>query len=161
MNQVTFSLRGDEVAIAFRYDPVLVDVARGLPSRRFDPDTKEWLVPQYHCHDAVKAFEAAPCIVHVEPEVESLLTEPPGGPSRAPRARVYKEGEEYVIDFPYDARVVRAVKSIPGRRFDSDRKLWLVGITDPAGTLKEILRQLRFAECEVELDDALGRFLAP
>ncbi len=161
MNRVTFHRVGDEVAVSFRYDAALVEVARALPRRRFDPDTKAWLVPLHACRDAVRAFEATPCIVHVEPEVEALLLAPAIPEPPAPRVWIARDGEDYALRFAFDPRVVRAVKSIPGRRFDPDRKLWLVPIEDPADTLRAVLRQLRFAECEVDLEDALRRYLAP
>ena len=43
--QVDVSEDGAELIISFPYDPRLVDVARGLPGRRFDGLTKRWRCP--------------------------------------------------------------------------------------------------------------------
>jgi SWI/SNF-related matrix-associated actin-dependent regulator of chromatin subfamily A-like protein 1 len=37
--------RGQIVVLAFPYDPVLVNVVRGIPGRRFDWDRREWWAP--------------------------------------------------------------------------------------------------------------------
>ena len=36
---------GQWVVLAFPYDAQLVDLARSIPHRRFDWDTREWLAP--------------------------------------------------------------------------------------------------------------------
>ena len=43
--QIDLSEAGDELRIAFPYEPRLVDVVRGLPRRRFDGLTKQWVSP--------------------------------------------------------------------------------------------------------------------
>ena len=45
---------------------------------------------------------------------------------------VYIEDDKYVLDFPYDAEVVTAVKRLTGRRFDPERKVWTAPLSSSA-----------------------------
>lgn len=57
------------LALSFAYDPALVQIARGLPQRRFDPVTKAWLVPL----SALDAVRAAFPSVRLDPEFAGAL----------------------------------------------------------------------------------------
>lgn len=48
-----------------------------------------------------------------------------GVPLKSARS-ITVEGDSFVIDFAYDPALVAAVKALPGRRFDGDRKCWTV-----------------------------------
>ena len=63
----------------------------------------------------------------------------PDDPNIALRPGAY--GQEVVLSFPYDAHLVAAVRTLPGRRFDWDRREWSAPADGwVAAKLAEILR---------------------
>ena len=157
--RVHIKRRGDEVAVQFEYDKKLVEIARGLEQRRYDPETKEWLAPISYYQYVVKQFEAVDCIVSVDEEIERLLLEGKKFVRDRPQVRVRRFGNDYVLDFEFNDRVVKAVKSLPERSFDPITKAWYVPIREPKETLEEILYHLEFAECEISLPQDLRTLL--
>lgn len=49
---------------------------------------------------------------------------------------MYLEGNQIALKFRYDPKIVSAVKALPGRQFDSLKKLWLVPIEHAEETIK-------------------------
>lgn len=56
---VTVTRHNSLVSIAFPYDPALVEIARGLPGRKFDGATKCWTVPATALDAVIVAFPQA------------------------------------------------------------------------------------------------------
>ncbi len=88
----------------------------------------------------------------VEPSDNVVLREGPGGDPIV------------VLAFPYDQRIVDAVRAIPGRRFDWDTREWWAPVDDWTGTyVAEVVR--RFPELTVAaparawLDGLDGRWI--
>ena len=44
--------------------------------------------------------------------------------------RIYKEGKNFIIHLPYSPDRVRKIRTIPNRKWDSRRKVWIVADTD-------------------------------
>jgi len=65
----------------------------------------------------------------------------PDEPNVALRATSDGDGQEVVLAFPYDGHLVAAVRTLPGRRFDWDRREWSAPADGwVAAKLAEILR---------------------
>ncbi len=65
----------------------------------------------------------------------------PDEPNVALRPTANGEGQEVVLAFPYDGHLVAAVRTLPGRRFDWDRREWSAPADGwVAAKLTEILR---------------------
>src|SRR5262249_52141923 len=52
--QIDLNEAGDELRIAFPYEPRLVEVVRGLPRRRFDNLSKQWISPAEDVKEVVE-----------------------------------------------------------------------------------------------------------
>lgn len=53
------NLEGEySVYISFDYDKAILDKVKELPTRRYDPDTKKWEVPEWDIQKVLKAFES-------------------------------------------------------------------------------------------------------
>ncbi|MFQ6128054.1 MAG: hypothetical protein ACE5QW_04045 [Thermoplasmata archaeon] len=156
MKQVFITRKGDEVAIRFDYDRDLVKVAKDLEKRRFDPVTKEWLAPLHHYKYVVKEFEAADCLLRIDPSIEELLINRVDVEEKLPVVHIRRNGMEYQISFEYDGQLVRAMKALPDKRFDPVLKIWTVPLRDGEKTLEEILYRLKFVECEVSIEGNLA-----
>lgn len=57
-----------------------------------------------------------------------------------------REGDRIALRFPYDAGLVAAVKGVPGRRWDPDRKVWTV----PADAAEPLARVLTGQEVDAD-----------
>lgn len=156
MKQVLITRKGDEVSIKFDYERNLVNIAKGLEKRRFDSETKEWLAPLHHYKYVVKEFEAANCLLRVDPSIEELLINKVDIEKKLPVVHIRSSSAEYLISFEYDEQIVRTMKALPEKRFDSVLKMWMVPIRDQKRTLEQILYRLEFVDCEVSLEGDLA-----
>lgn len=159
LKQVFVRRRGDQVVIKFNYDKELVEVARSLREREFDPATKEWASPLYLYKDVVKSFEMANCVLRIDEEIERMLLNDVRVERKLPEVRLSKMGNELFIDFDYDESLVRTIKSLPEKSFDPERKIWTVPIRDPKRTLEEVIYRFQFAECNLILEEDLKQLL--
>jgi len=155
VKQVLITRRGDEVAIRFDYDRGLVRVAKDLERRRFDPATREWLAPLHHYRYVVKEFEAANCLLRIDPSIEELLINRIKIEKKLPTVHIQSNAREYQISFEYDEHIVRTMKALPEKRFDPVLKIWVVPLGDREKTLHEILYRLKFVDCKVSIDGEL------
>jgi len=81
----------------------------------------------------------------------------PDEPNVALRPTGDGEGQEIVMAFPYDAHLVAAVRTLPGRRFDWDRKEWSAPADGwVAAKLAEILKHRPELSRTEEFDDWLA-----
>lgn len=156
MKQVVITRKGDEVAIRFDYDKELVQVAKSLEKRRFDPDTREWLAPLHHYAYVVKEFEAVDCLLRIDPSIEELLLNEIVVEKKLPVVRIRGNSAEYQISFEYDEQLVRTMKALPEKRFDPVMRIWAVPIRDKKKTLEQILYRLEFVDCEVSVEGDLA-----
>ncbi len=157
MRTVRIGRKGGEVAVQFDYDEKLVEAARAFPKRRFDPETKEWLVPLYLYKDVMRIFEDQTCIVIVDEEIEKLLLEGKEFEAEAPEVFIRRVGNDYMVSFDYDPNLVREIRSLEERKFDPGTKGWFIPIRDEIKTLEEVISKLRLARCQIKLHDDLER----
>lgn len=133
MNRIAFG--GDQFIIAFDLRSpqggAMLESVRLLPQRRFDRDSMVWKAP----------WSAAPQVrglaerygFDVTPEAKAILdaTKPLEVPSLLRRVSLTPRGLEF--KFSYDKPVVEDVRTIPGREFDIDRKVWWIPTKAIAG----------------------------
>lgn len=159
MRTVRISKKGGEVAIQFDYDEKLVEIARSFPKRRFDPESKEWLVPLYLYKDVVRHFENQTCVVIVDEEIERFLLEGKEFETEVPEVFIRRVGNDYMVSFDYDPNLIREIRSLEERKFDPGTKGWFIPIRDEVKTLEEVISKLRLARCQIKLhDDLSARF---
>ena len=102
------------------YDADLITRIKTLPTRRFDPDVRGWLVPRAD-RLLLEALLKDRDFVWTE---DALASET----HRVERcARI--DGPRIQIRFPYDAAAVAAVREIDGRRWDADNRCWTAPLT--------------------------------
>lgn len=106
--------------VAFPYDAEIVAAMKALPSRRFRPDDKTWLVPTsdrllldkaLQSHGFEWSDDARRNVDHLESRVARI-----GGP-------------RITIKFPYHPDAVAAVREIEGRRWDAEGRCWTAPLT--------------------------------
>src|SRR5262245_60860024 len=74
-----------------------------------------------------------------------------------PGRRVSAVGGEMRVTFPYDAALVARIKTIPGRRWRPDSKVWTVPVTlDGATALLDLIEDEGFAADETAMARLTG-----
>jgi hypothetical protein len=160
VKRVVMRRRGEDLVLHFEYDRALVAAVKSLPKRRFDPSTREWVVPLYHYMDAISVMEAAGAAVEMDEDVKQLFEEGAFIPPEKPEVVIGRCGAEYVVQFEYEPALVKVAKSIPGRSFDPVSKAWFVPIEDEEGTLNRLLEAFGAVNCSIRIESKL-KSLAP
>jgi len=112
----------------FPYDEALVDVVRGLEGRRYDPATKSWTVPFGLASD-VAAIAKMHSFVLTD-EAKNAVGDPDAlRPVIPGESGVVRIDDSFYIKFKYEKARVEAVKTIDGRRWHPDQKMWSVPIS--------------------------------
>lgn len=137
------------IVLKFDYNPRLVDAVRSIPGRRFDADTKEWIVP---CEtSAVVKRLAADFNLFLTEDVKRLQdVEVHTGP------KVSVANRNFAITFTYEAELLSSVRQMPGAEWSPTARAWLVPIESIEEVLKFVKQhEARLSEEAVELiDDA-------
>ena len=109
------------------YDETIVDLIKTLPQRRYRRDSQDWSVP------ARREQLRSVCGVIAELEergIEVDITEPAAARlSRLDVGRGVLRGGAIEIAGPYSERRLPALRALPERRFDAERKIWTVPLT--------------------------------
>lgn len=146
---------GKTLSLAFRYDKNFVKLVSGLPKRRYNPYSKEWLIPSYELPDLMQELDEDDVELDdglfEELQKKGLFTE------EDPKIYVSKSNWEKFGDnvktlsltFPYDSDFIEAIKELPEKYFDDSTKEWLI----PAYSLIDLMQEV--GEDNVELDEEL------
>jgi SWI/SNF-related matrix-associated actin-dependent regulator of chromatin subfamily A-like protein 1 len=159
---------GDVFGIYFPYDPAEVAAVRDLPGRRFvtNPE-KHWTVPRTPpaVHGLHRFIGARPGFVVTEAAREAMrpLLAVPAPATPAPAAVparpsiAYDPEEGFILSFEWDQALINAVRDLPSRRFDAERKLWIAP-AEPSncGPLSELVERFRL-DCEMAAETMLRR----
>lgn len=109
------------------YDKTIVDAIRTLPTRHYRRDSQDWSVP------ARREHLRSVCGVIAELEERGIdvdITEPAAVRlSRLDVGRGFLRGGAIEIAGPYSERRLPALRALPERRFDAERKIWTVPLT--------------------------------
>jgi hypothetical protein len=143
----TIQLEGDKAVFHFGYSQRLVAAVKTIPGRKWDGDSKTWSVvltttsrPAVLEFAKEFGFKADPAIMAIE--VKKVMA------VRKPTASIELDGELAIIRFPYSPEAVAAVKTIPGRKWNGEKKFW----TAPTG-IAQVSALADFAE-EFDLEIA-------
>jgi hypothetical protein len=109
------------------YDKTIVDSIKTLPQRRYHRDSQDWSVP------ARREHLRSVCGVIAELEERGIdvgLAEPAAARlSRLDVGRGVLRHNAIEIAGPYSERRLPALRALPERRFDAERKIWTVPLT--------------------------------
>jgi hypothetical protein len=109
------------------YDEAIVDAIKTLPKRHFRRDSQDWCVP------ARREHLRSVCGVIAELEERRIdvdITEPAAARlSRLDVGRGVLRRGAIEIAGPYSERRLPALRALPERRFDAERKIWTVPLT--------------------------------
>lgn len=123
------TLVDSDAVIRFPFNRELVGAVKGLPGRRWNPSTKAWTAPpsrQLAAFIERHSFAAAHDVIEACTNAEEVAEE-----EKAPELGITLEDGVLVVRFPYNPQTVIAIKAVPGRKWDNDRKVWTVPV-EPA-----------------------------
>lgn len=109
------------------YDEASVDWIRSLPQRRYRRESHDWCVPARREH-----LRTVCCLI-AELEERAITVEISVAAGArlagADVGRAVLRGSAIEIMGPYSERRLPALRALPERRFDADRKLWTIPLT--------------------------------
>lgn len=109
------------------YDEAAVEQIRALPQRHYRPESQDWGIPARHDHlrtvcGVIAELGERGIAVEVSDAAAARL-------ARADVGRATLRGDAIEIAGPYSERRLPALRALPERRFDAERKLWIVPLT--------------------------------
>lgn len=129
MSESRIIFDGDEIAIIFPYIPDQVAAVKKIPGARWDRLAKIWRVPITSIAD-VRVFARKYRFA-----VDTSLTGFSLPQHTVGHHRVELAGDTIVIAFPYDKVKIKAVRELPGAKWDGKSKTWRV----PASSVDRVL----------------------
>ena len=112
---------------AVPYDEEIITRIRSLPERRYRSQTRDWYIP------ARRAHLRAVCALIGELEERSIDVNVSAGASarlaRVDVGRAVLRGDVIEVAGAFSPRRLPASRALPERRFDGDRKTWMVPLT--------------------------------
>jgi hypothetical protein len=129
---------GEQVVLAFAYDPVLVEQVKAIEGRRFDWDTKASVFPFTRLPQVVAFADAHG--IGVAPEVRALAGAAAAQAEQEaaqPEVRTDQAGR-VVLSAPFDPRLNQALRALNGGRstWDAQARVHRLPVhRDPAGVL--------------------------
>lgn len=112
-------IEGAFAVLSFPYDAVLVAAVKALPSRRFDSSRKCWVVGR-GSERALAAFLTDFAVVATL-DVDTWITNPAPAPARRDNIRI--DGNQIIVDAPYNVDATDAMRQVRVRRWLADRRV--------------------------------------
>lgn len=108
---------GNLYSITFPYEQSLVDVVADLPTASWNPKHSVWTVSSRYENEVIEFAESYgfPLDAFNRPSFDT--------PKQIAR-KIYKDKNIAVIEFEYNEEVIAAVKSLPGKKWDTKKKRW-------------------------------------
>jgi SNF2 family DNA or RNA helicase len=133
-NIKAIQVEGEAALICFPYSRALVDKVKELPGRRWNKARKVWGVPLTKTTAPALIAFAKENDFAIDPAIAS------GNYDEAPEVEAADLNNKaidlvagvYQIRFPYDPDLVTAVKTITGRKWDKEAKMWTAPATQAA-----------------------------
>lgn len=110
-------LTGDHIALDFPYDAQQVAEIKTIPGAQWDKLSKTWRTPLASIAETLTFANKHGFTI--DPNLKTLDL-----PKRREHHGLTAKGRSLTLDFPYDPVKVKAVKQIPGARWDSKNKVW-------------------------------------
>ncbi len=109
------------------YDETVVELIRTLPQRRYRPESHDWCIPARREHlravcGVIAELEERGINVEISRAADARLT-------RVDTGRAVLRDGVIQITGPYSQRRLPALRALPERRFDAERKIWTVPLT--------------------------------
>ena len=119
--RLAIDVDGGLVRLRARYDPELVAQLRTLPGRRFIRARREWVLPAKR-----EALAQLASLVEQLGDAARPTERARRRLERARPGRIDSREGEFELCFPYNARLLERVRSIPERSYRRDRRRWTV-----------------------------------
>jgi hypothetical protein len=119
--RLAIDVDGGLVRLHARYDPELVAQLRTLPGRRFIRARSEWVLPAKR-----EALAQLASLVERLGDAARPTERARRRLERARPGRIDSREGDFELRFPYDARLLERVRSIPERSYRRDRRRWTV-----------------------------------
>ena len=109
------------------YDETIVQWIRTVPQRRYRRQSHDWCIPARREHlltvcSVIAELEERGIAVEISEAAAARL-------ARVDTGRAILRGGAIEIAGPYSERRLPALRALPERRFDAERKLWTVPLT--------------------------------
>lgn len=147
------------VLVSRPYDEVIVAWIRTLPGRRYRRHDREWIVPARREHlrpicGLIGELEERDIDVDVSPAARARL-------SRADIGRAMLRGSAIEIAGPYSKNRLPALRALPERGFDAERRVWAMPLTRAGALAVLALERSDELTLTQRATDALRRSATP
>lgn len=135
----------DRISLSFDFDNALINQIKALKSKRFDWETKAWIIHQFEARELYKSIgHLGYDITELKPYVED---------TSLPKAKVLRaDGKDVEFSFPYINEAVEKIKGLTFYQFNKTNTSWIVDVRELhmlIGYLEGILDTTELKEVEI------------
>lgn len=126
---VSIDIREDGTLISFRYNDKYIEEVKKQSDRKWDAESKSWIIPNDSVLDVLYALGSIGADVDnaIEYAKENTVDDVVAT-IKVVEVKVMSDGDMILLKFDYNKDVIDAVKSIPlqYRQYNSDFKFWAI-----------------------------------
>lgn len=130
-NGVSIDIRDDETLIGFRYNELFVEIIKKQPKRRWDADSKHWIVPNSEVINVLQSLAdvGADTDCAIQYAYQNGVKHCDDIAKTDIKIRI--DGDFTLMKFDYNKDIVDAIKEIPhkDRQWNQDFKFWAIKST--------------------------------
>jgi len=110
-----------QIIVKFDYNEDIISKVKSLDSRRYNPKTKNWIIPSDRLESLEKKLEGYNIRKEFKAEEIEVSNE---------KQLILNEENVYIY-FPYNETILDAVRALPNRKWNGDEKRWEATINKP------------------------------
>lgn len=127
VNGISLEVAGDGVMISFRFNEEYINVIKNQSERKYDADSRNWIIPRKHLLKVLK--ELSDVGADVKNAVEYVKTEGLYIGVKTPSDVVAViDGKQTFLKFNYNKEIIEGIKNIEKskRKWNVDKKYWTI-----------------------------------
>lgn len=125
-NGISIQIGEKETLICFRYNETFVHTVKNFPSRRWNGELENWVVPNSQIIQSLRALEAVGGDVTNAIDYVYANAIPEEDKETRTIVNCESNGEDTTVTFAFNSEIVSAIKSLPKneRKYNPENKSW-------------------------------------
>lgn len=127
-NGISLDIREDGVMISFRFNTDYISVVKSQPKRKYDAESRNWIIPEQNILKALKDLEAVGADVANAVEYANEKCLQLASKKLSDVVAVADNDNKTLLKFNYNKEILEGIKNIEKskRKWNADKKYWII-----------------------------------